>query len=250
MELDENNYYSVESNWKFFSTSQWKEFASCEARAMAKLRGEYIEQQTKALLVGSFFDSLFEGTADRFMQEHREIFTKNQTVRHTLLADFRRAQATYEGLQSDERFVDYFMGGEKQKILTFEMFGAKWKMKMDSFCEGYCICDLKYMRNFYGIPKFRYDIQGAVYQAGVKANGYGELPFYLAVVTKEKQYDHDIFQILQPELGNALAEVEMNMPRFIAVKNGEEEPHYCGTCDYCKSVKKARIRDYAELLRD
>jgi hypothetical protein len=38
------------------------------------------------------------------------------------------------------------------------------------------------------------------------------------------------------------------MPRFIAVKNGFEEPEYCGKCDYCKSVKKARIRNYNELL--
>ena len=91
-------------------------------------------------------------------------------------------------------------------------------------------------------------MQGAVYQQGCVANGYGQLPFYLAAATKEAVTNFDIFQIDQPTLDMALREVAGNMPRFKAVKSGEAEPHYCGVCDYCKSVKKARIRNYSELL--
>lgn len=141
-----------------------------------------------------------------------------------------------------------YMSGEKQKILTFEMFGAAWKMKMDSFVEGICITDLKVVQNFKSLSFWRYDLQGAVYQAGVETCGYGRLPFYLAAATKEAVTNFDIFQIDQPTLDMALREVEGNMPRFIAVKAGLEEPHYCGVCDYCKSAKKARIRNYSELL--
>ena len=65
---------------------------------------------------------------------------------------------------------------------------------------------------------------------------------------KEAVTNFDIFQIDQATLDMALREIEGNMPRFIAVKSGLEEPHYCGVCDYCKSVKKARIRNYSELL--
>ena len=55
--IDENNYYNQESNWKYWSVSQYKQFAKCEAAAMAQLRGEYEPTVTKALLVGSFFDA-------------------------------------------------------------------------------------------------------------------------------------------------------------------------------------------------
>ena len=149
-----------------------------------------------------------------------------------------------------------YMSGEKQKILVFKMFGAHWKMKMDSFVEVICIADLRVVASidtYRGAVKaafrrLQYHTQGAVYQAGAEVCGYGRLPFYLAVATKEAVTNFDIFQIDQPTLDMALREIEGNMPRFIAVKAGLEEPHYCGVCDYCKSVKKARIRNYSELL--
>ena len=37
------------------------------------------------------------------------------------------------------------MSGEKQVIMTGELFGAKWKIKMDSYVKGTVIVDLKVM---------------------------------------------------------------------------------------------------------
>lgn len=62
MKLNQNNYYSVESNRQFFSVSQYKDFMKCEAMALAKIRGEYQPAMTKAMLTGSFVDTYFEGT--------------------------------------------------------------------------------------------------------------------------------------------------------------------------------------------
>lgn len=241
--LTDDTYYSPEANKVFFSVSQYKDFCRCEAMAMAKLCGEYEQPMTKAMLVGSFVDHYFEGTLKQFMEENPKIFY----CRSGLRADFKKADAIIKRVESDQRFMQ-FMGGEKQKILVFEMYGVPWKIKMDSFVEDICITDLKVVQNFRSLPLWRYDVQGAVYQAGAEANGYGKLPFYLAVVTKEAVTNFDIFQIDQPTLDMALREIERNMPRFIAVKAGQEEPHYCGVCDYCKSVKKARIRNYNELM--
>lgn len=242
--LNNENYYSLESNQSLWSVSQYKDFCKCEAMAMAKINGLYEQPTTKAMLIGTLVDRFFEGTLDKLKEESPNIFyCRNGALR----ADFRKADEIIKRLRQDERFMQ-FMSGEKQKILTFEMFGVPWKMKMDSFVEGICITDLKVVQNFRTLPMWRYDLQGAVYQAGVKANGYGKLPFYLAVATKEAVTNLDIFQIDQPTLDLALAEIERNMPRFAAVKAGLEEPHYCGVCDYCKSVKKARIRNYNELL--
>lgn len=243
-ELTEENYYSNEMDKIFFSVSQYKMFTRCEAAALAKIRGEYNPPTTKAMLIGILCDRWFEGTLEQLRQESPNIFyCRNGALR----ADFRKADQIIKRVQQDERFMQY-MSGEKQKILTFEMFGAPWKMKMDSFVEGICITDLKVIQNFKSLAFWRYDLQGAVYQAGVEACGYGSLPFYLAAATKEAVTNFDIFQIDQPTLDMALREIESNMPRFISVKSGLEEPHYCGACDYCKSVKKARIRNYLELL--
>lgn len=243
-QLNNKNYYSAEANRLYWSVSQYKDFCKCEAMAMAKIRGEFEQKQTKAMLIGTLVDRWFEGTIDKLREESPNIFYCRNGI---LRADFRKADEIIKRLKLDERFMQY-MSGEKQKILTFEMFGVPWKMKMDSFVEGICITDLKVVQNFRSIAFWRYDLQGTVYQAGVEACGYGRLPFYLAAATKDKVTDFDIFQIDQPTLDMALREIESNMPRFIAVKSGLEKPNYCGVCDFCKSVKKARIRNYSELL--
>lgn len=244
MKLNDDNYYSQESNQAFFSVSQYKDFCKCEAMALAKIRGEYEQPTTKAMLIGTLVDRWFEGTLDKLREESPNIFfCRNGNLR----AEFRKADQIIKRVTQDERFMQY-MSGEKQKILTFEMFGAPWKMKMDSFVEGICITDLKVVQNFKSLAFWRYDLQGVVYQAGVIKCFGDRLPFYLAVATKENVTNFDIFQIDQPTLDLALKEIAANMARFIAVKAGIEEPHYCGVCDYCKSVKKARIRNYSELL--
>lgn len=244
MKLNDDTYYSQEANKAFWSVSQYKDFCKCEAMAMAKICGKYEQPTTKAMLIGTLVDRWFEGTLDKLRQESPNIFYCRSGA---LRAEFRKADEIIKRVQQDERFMQ-FMSGEKQKILIFEMFGVPWKMKMDSFVKDICITDLKVVQNFRSIPLWRYDLQGTVYQVGVEANGYGKLPFYLAAATKETVINFDIFQIDQQTLDMAFREIEENMPRFIAVKAGLEEPHYCGVCDYCKSVKKARIRNYSELL--
>lgn len=244
MKLNDDTYYGKEANQTFFSVSQYKDFCKCEAMALAKINGEYEQPVTRAMLIGTLCDRWFEGTLDRLRQESPNIFyCRNGALR----ADFRKADEIIRRVQQDERFMQ-FMSGEKQKILTFEMSGVPWKMKMDSFVEGICITDLKVVQSFKSLAYWRYDLQGAVYQKGAETCGYGKLPFYLAAATKEAVTNFDIFQIDQPTLDMALKEIEGNMPRFTAVKAGLEEPRYCGVCDYCKSIKKARIRNYSELL--
>lgn len=243
-QLNDENYYSAEANRLYWSVSQYKDFCKCEAMAMAKIRREFEQKQTKAMLIGTLVDRWFEGALDKLREESPNIFyCRNGALR----ADFRKADEIIKRVQRDERFMQY-MSGEKQKILTFEMFGAPWKMKMDSFVSEICVTDLKVVRNFKSLAFWRYDLQGAVYTEGVRIALGQDLPFYLATVTKEAVPNFDIFQVDRPTLDLALRETEGNMPRFIAVKAGLEEPHYCGVCDYCKSVKKARIRNYSELL--
>lgn len=243
LELDQNNYYSLEANQQYFSVSQYKDFMKCEAMAMAKINGTYQPAMTKSMLTGSFVDAYFEGTLDAFMKEHPAVFTRKQELR----SEFRKANEIIARIRSDELFMK-FMSGEKQRIMTFDLFGVPWKMKMDSYLPGTCITDLKVVARFKSLPFWRYDLQGAVYQAGVLMNTDELIPFYLAVATKERTIDLDVFQILQPTLNMALDEIERNIGHYAEVKQGLAPPAYCGKCDYCKSIKAARIRNYNELL--
>lgn len=243
MVLTEQNYYGQEASRQFFSVSQYKDFMKCEAMAMAKIRGEYQQPVTKALLVGSFVDSYFEGTLKQFMEKNPELFTR----KNELKSEFRKANEIIGRVKSDPLFMQ-FMSGEKQRIMVFALFGVPWKMKMDSYLPGTCIADLKIVANFKNLPLWRYDLQGAVYQAGVEAATGERLPFYLAVATKERVADLDIFQIPQNTLNHAMDEIGFNIEHFAEVKAGVVPPKYCGKCDYCKSIKGARIRNYNELL--
>ncbi len=243
MKISDDVYYSKEANQAFFSVSQYKDFCKCEAMAMAKIRGEYEPPITEALILGSYLDSWMDGTRDDFRKLHPEIFKRDGTLK----AEYKKADVAIEKIRKDELFMKY-IGGEHQKILTFELCGVPWKAKLDSFHDGICIADLKYVRNYDSLWKYHYDTQGAVYVYGAEACGFGKLPFYLAAVTKEEVPDCDIFQVTQPQLDLSLSEINKNMERFVLVKAGVEPPKHCGTCNYCKSVKKARIRDFSELL--
>lgn len=243
IKLNQSNYYSEKANLQYFSVSQYKDFAKCEAMALAKITGAYHPEMTRAMLVGSFVDTYFEGTQEQFMKENPAVFTRKNELR----SEFRKANEIIARIEHDELFMK-FMSGEKQRIMTFELFGVPWKMKMDSYIPGTCITDLKVVQRFRGLPYWRYDLQGAVYQKGIELLEGEKLPFYLAVATKEKTVDLDIFQIPQSTLDAALNEVSQNIGHFAEVKAGLVAPSYCGECDYCKSIKSARIRNYNELL--
>lgn len=244
LKLTDSNYYDLASDLQYFSVSQYKSFMQCEAATMAYLRGEYQRENTTALLVGSYVDAWVEGTIQEFIYEHHdEIYTKQGKLR----AEFVKADEIIHKIHGDDLFRK-FLSGEKQKIITFKEFGANWKIKMDSYIPEVCIADLKTARDIKGLPKWRYDYQGAIYQRGVEKKTKKKLPFYLAVATKEDIVELGIFQIPQSTLDLALEEVAEAMPHLIEVKAGKIEPTRCEECDYCKRTRKTVVRNYNELL--
>ena len=62
--------------------------------------------------------------------------------------------------------------------------------------------------------------------------------YIIDVATKEDEVDIAIVHIPHWRHQECLANVEKNMPKFIAYKNGEIEAPGCGACPYCRSVKK------------
>lgn len=250
MILTAENYFSKEADKEYLSVSQYKGFIGClgrngcEAEALAYLNGEWEHKKTSALMVGSYVDAHFEGTLDLFRAQNPEIFTQKGTLK----SEYKRAEEVINRIERDEYFMKH-MAGEKQVIMTGELFGAKWKIKMDSYFPDTLIVDLKCMKslrdsyhtkdfgNMEFIRYWGYDIQGAIYQKIVEINTGKKLPFKIAAASKEEYPDIEVIQIEQQLLDNALAEVEKNVPKILALKNGVYEPIRCECCDYCKHTK-------------
>ncbi len=249
MILTNENYFSKEADKEYLSASQYKSFVGtmgiqgCEAQAIARINGNWTTEKTTALLVGSYVDSHFEGTLALFKAQNPEIFTKQGTLK----AEYKKAEEIINRLERDEYFMKY-MSGEKQVIMTGEIGGAKWKIKMDSYLPEICIVDLKIVeairKGFWAnkikthfIEYWGYDIQAAVYQEIVRQNTGQKLPFYIAAASKESETDIEIIQIEDEVLEAALFGVESNVDRILALKSKLEEPERCERCNYCKHTK-------------
>lgn len=250
MVLTAENYYSKEANKEYMSVSQYKDFAgtygkmACEFSAIEKLEERWAQKKTTPLLVGSYVDSYFEGTVGEFKKETPEIFTQDGGLK----APYIQADKIIERMERDPLFMMY-MSGKKQVIMTAELFGTKWKIKIDSYAEGIAITDLKVVESITKpkwvrdigyldfIRYWGYDIQGAIYQEVVYRNTGLRLPFYIAAGTKEEEPNIEVIHVTQNYLDEAKHMVEMNMPRILRVKNGEAEPDRCEMCDCCRRTK-------------
>lgn len=249
--LTNENYFSSENSWKYCGSSQYKDFFGsmgkhgCEARAMAKLRGEWATEKTDALLIGSYVDAHFEGSLDLFRAQNPEIFTQKGELK----AGFKKAEEIIQVLEGDELFMQY-MSGEKQVIFTGEIEGVPFKVKIDSYLRGMAIVDGKVMAS---IRKFEwvkdlgkvnfieywgYDIQGAIYQEIERQNSGNTLPFFIAAASKEKVTDKEVIWLPNNMLSDRLTELRNNMTRLKALKAGDVEPVRCDNCDYCISTRK------------
>lgn len=256
------NYYDPDIQMAYMGSTQYKNFFHCEAAALAELRGEYVPETTTALLVGGYIDAYFADELPIYQAKHPEIFKRDGQLK----AEYLHAQDVINRMEEDELY-SMLMSGRKQVIRTGYIAGVPFKIKIDSLldgpaCEeivrrfpaaaaalGMCdgaIVDQKVMRDMVGIwdPEERrkatfveawgYDIQGAIYQA---IEGH-LLPFILAVGTKEASPDLAALYIPDDDLAAKLAEVEDNVPRYQAIKEGRVKPHRCERCAYCRATKK------------
>ena len=267
MRLTSRNYYEREANVSFMSVSQFKDFRKCEAMALAKIKGEYETPTSKALLLGSFVDEMLTGTKKtrmKFIVENRlELFQKSskltkysdQELESMLkdssfdvfsadnkpFAEIVQALDTIEKIKKQPLMMKHFKS-RHQTIMTGEIAGVPFKIKMDNYKPGEFISDGKYMASLRSPNLFEpmvkywgYDIQGAVYQEIVRQNTGKRLPFYLDIATKEVPTHLAVAQINQYDLDESLEVVKALALRYQAIKNGEIQPERCGeyNCSYC-----------------
>jgi hypothetical protein len=259
-ELNDSNYYGPDADMAYMSNSQYKSFLACEVAALAKVRGEWREEPSDAMLVGSYVHSALDGTLDHFKAANPDIFTKKGELK----AEYKKADTMLETLVSDSLIREYLQG-VKEFIITAEFAGTLWRAKLDIYNPTMNrIVDVKTVKS---LTDKVWDKQDRQYMSWIESYGYirqiaiytellrrwtGEnnrADGYVVAVTKEDIPDKAIISIDQERIAIELEMVQATIPRILKVKSGEESPIGCGSCNYCKSVKKLdRVIHFSELV--
>jgi hypothetical protein len=260
MIITKDNYFSVEASALYCGSSQFKDFipelGGCESMALAKIRGEFVQDTSPDMLFGKAIHTWSEGTLTQFKLENMKELTKGDGV--TFLAKYKGIQDGIDTIQRDENMMAV-LSGEKEVILTANMFGMDWKIMIDAYNpDAGFFTDIKCMRNFEStyspeqgkrvsfIEYWGYDYQMAIY-AEVERIATGRddwLIPHIAAITKQDPPDKDIFIGFYEKITEMLMRIGMYSPRIAALKDGTEQPVPCGKCDYCRTVKRARFIDY------
>lgn len=257
MELNKENYHSIEADRRYFSVSQFKNFVECEAKTIAKLSGEYKDSHSNALLVGSYVHAAFESEEafDLFIEEYNGAIFKARGGKY---ADFETADQMIEVIKNDS-FSMFALEGDKEEIYTANLWGVDWKIKVDSINhQRKTFSDLKttqdlhkrYWSNKYNgwasfVEAWDYVLQMAIYRRVLQENFGQTYTPYIVAVTKESPPNKAVIHFDESRFDFEYEYAEMKMERFKQVKSGEVKPTHCGICDYCRSVK--RLSDTIEV---
>lgn len=259
MKPTKENYFSPEINAEYMSVSQFKAFRACEAAALAEVKGEYKRPETKALQMGSYVDAYFSGEdMNEYRAAHPELFNSRTGA---LKAEFAQCNDIINAARADEMFIEYCVGSaEHQVIMTGELFGIPWKIKVDALHSDK-IVDFKLMKDFDAqwkngsrltfIDFWDYALQGYIYREIVKQNTGEALPFYLAAMTKQEPSDRKLILIDEARLNVEEGVVEYWAERFQKIKEGVIKPNRCGRCAYCRATKRTtKATTYEELIEE
>lgn len=267
MQLTSENYFSLEANRHYMSVSQLKSFVpaygGCEAAAMASLAGEYEQEEKDCFLEGKYVHAWNEGKLEEFKYNNPDLYSSRGPTMGQLKANYKHCNKMIEVLENDP-LVMKALAGQKEVILTAELFDIPWKIMIDSHQQDVGIfADLKALKEIDGkwwnkdsqayenfIDHYGYNLQMAVY-AEIEKRAAGRKQWlipHMVVVTKQDPPDHEIIYFDYDAIEVGLQIVSNHIDRVKTVKNGHELPIRCEKCEYCRITKKIeRIKHYAEL---
>ena len=279
--LNDQTYFSTEANLTWLDCSTYKNVVGtvgrkgCECRALAIAKGEYTQPKTEALLVGSYVDAYFDNSLSQFCLDNMDsVFSKASIKKFEKsgnaddlerLAAFKQADIMIQRAIREPLFMKY-VEGETQKILTAEIEGVPIRVKLDSYdgnritdvktaasiTETYYAKDLGQRLNF--AEYFGYIEQAYFYQTAVEQNYGKHLPFYLAVITKEKPNNEPhprvaIIQIPDKLIADKGTEIKSKIKDVWGLIKGDYEPIPCGTCEWCAdNLPLEKVISLDELL--
>ena len=234
IKLTESNYFSKEASKIYTGSSEIKSFLSCEAKTLAEFKGEWEEPTSDSILVSSYIDNAISNTLDMFKEQNPQIFTQKGELK----AQYKIAEKVVEQIKADPMFFKY-VSGENQVIMTGEISGVPVKIKIDSYFKDKAIIDLKAMKDLELIWNnqtkqrepfllaYDYILQAALYQEIVRQNTGKQLPFIIAVCTKQEYSERALLSISQNELDTKLEFIKGYLPHIKELKEGKVGPTRC-----------------------
>lgn len=249
--LSAENYYSDTANLLFLSNSLFKAVYGCpadpypcESKALLGPR-----EETEALIIGGYVDAAFE--SDQALKDYIEankekLMLKSGKGFYQFVKDADKAIAR---AKIDPVFMSY-LDGQHQAVMTGEIAGQPFKIKMDDYKPGERITDLKYIKSagetyceplrkrVTFIEAYGYAIQGAIYQEIEAQTSHQRLPFYIAYITKEDPADIGVVQVPQELLDEALEFVKLSLAAR-PMADVRKAPKSCNrrSCTWCRSQK-------------
>ena len=176
----------------------------------------------------------------------------NTEVPHgDIYSDFVIAEQMIKRIEKDE-FFQFLWQGEKETVVTGELYGVEWKGKIDllNVEKGYFV-DLKTSRGFDNrywdkdrnryvsfVEAFGYVIQMGIYEKLLEMKYGKAFTGYIIAVSKETPSNIEAIQIEPAEKEFDLGLVQQRIGRVEQVKTGQEKPRMCGKCEYCREHKQ------------
>lgn len=258
--LTEENYYSSEASQHYMSVSLFKDFMQCEAAALAKLKGEWKQEETTALLVGNYVHSYFESKEahQKFIADKGSALmtkpNKKEPYGH-LRSDFKTADAMIQALEQQPKIIGLYGPGQKEVIVTGNIYGYPWKGKIDSLSlENLYFCDLKTVDDIHKghwqegsrqhenfIADRGYYMQMAVYIELIRQTFGVECQPFIFAVSKQTPPDKEAIDFNGDRdalyMEDAMRMIEENQEHIQSVIRGKEEPIRCNRCAYCRATK-------------
>lgn len=251
--LNNSNYYSNEQDWATQSKSWFWKFEQCEAEALAELKGVWRPPQNLTpLLVGNYLHSYFESPEAhrRFIESHKKELYRYGNPEKGIKQEFKKADEMIHTLENDPNFKRLYQG-DKEVIVTGELFGVKWRGKIDCLnLDRHLFLDLKTVddihkkhwseaeHQYVSFAEARgYDMQMAVYQELIKQTFGVECEPLIIAVSKQDVPDKGAFSVPDSLMAAQLDLIEADQPHIEAVKHGTEKPARCEHCEYCRSTK-------------
>ncbi|GLC88667.1 PD-(D/E)XK nuclease-like domain-containing protein [Lysinibacillus piscis] len=260
--LNSQNYHSNEANQHYMSVSQFKQAMQCEASMIAELKGEFIRPLSPAMAVGSYLHAAFDSD---------EVFSAYLHANHDAIfntkgnkyADYLKADEMIETIQND-KFCMFALDGEKEVIMTGQLFGADWKIRVDSINhQRGTFTDLKSTQelakrywsekyNTYGsfVQAYDYILQMYVYREIIFQNTGRYYDPYIVAVTKETPPDKAVLHFDSSRFDFEKEYVQTILPSILEAKQGIKKGHRCEKCPYCRATKQLKSSFEIEYLLD
>lgn len=272
MELARDNYYTPDADREYMSCSQYQRFFECEAKAMAILDCRWTEEPREAFLVGNYFHTAFESDDAHagFLAEHfDEIFkkTRKKDAPPEKYAPYAHADKMIDVARRDPLIQSLIaMPGENEKIMTGELFGVPWRIRLDKYVpDGRLIIDWKTCASISElkwsdalhekvtfIDAYGYMMRAAVYTEIERQNagGVGDASFVIVAISKQDYPDKEVLLLNHRQRYDyELDQIKERLPYIQAVKEGRRRATRCGYCDYCRATKVLReIKPYYSLM--